>query len=106
MVKCKKNKYSFFHETSKKDNILLCLSNLNINGLTVVRESSIKFLGVNTDENLTLRDHIYTTENKVTKNLGFLYQGKYYLCEICLKQIYFGCIHPYLNYGNILIKLN
>ena len=42
-----------------------------------MRESSIKFLGVNTDENLTLRDHIYTTENKVTKNLGFLYQGKY-----------------------------
>ena len=37
---------------------MLCLSNLNINGLTVVRESSIKFLGVKTDENLTLRDHI------------------------------------------------
>ena len=31
----KKAKYSFFHKSSKKDNIPLRLPNLNINGLTV-----------------------------------------------------------------------
>ena len=35
------------------DNISLQLPNLHINVLTVERESSIKFLGVRIDENLT-----------------------------------------------------
>ena len=42
----KKIKFSFFHKSSKKDNIPLRLPNLNINGFTIERESSIKFLGV------------------------------------------------------------
>ena len=37
----KKTKYSFFHKSSKKDNIPLRLWNLNLNGFTVERESSI-----------------------------------------------------------------
>ena len=49
----KKTKYYFFHKSLKKGNILLRLPNLNINGLTVDRESSIKFLGLWIDENLT-----------------------------------------------------
>ena len=39
--------------------------NLNINGLTIECESSIKFLRIWIDENLTLRDHIHTLENKI-----------------------------------------
>ena len=44
------NKYSFFHKSSQIGNIPLRSSNLNINGLTVGRESSIKFLGGTIDE--------------------------------------------------------
>ena len=97
----KKSKYSFFHKLSKKDNVPLRLPNLNINGLTVECESSIKFLRVWIDENLTWRDHIHTVENKLTKNIGLLYQRKYYLDDKCLKEIYFAYIHAYLNYANI-----
>ena len=97
----KNNKFSFFHKSSKKDNIPLRLPNLNINGFTIERESSIKCLGVSIDENLTWRDYIYTVENKIAKNIGLLYQGKHYLDDNCLKQIYFAHIHAYLNYGNI-----
>ena len=61
---------SFFHKSSKEDNISLRLPSLNINGLTVERESSIKFLRVWIDENLTWRDHIHTIENKIAKNIG------------------------------------
>ena len=32
-------------------------------------ESSIKFLGLWVDENLTWRDHIHTVENKIAKIL-------------------------------------
>ena len=66
----KKTKYSFFHKSSKTDNIPLQLPNLNINGSTVESESPIKFLGVWIDENLTWRDHIHTVENKIAKNIG------------------------------------
>ena len=97
----KKTKFSFFHKSSKKDNILLRLPKLNINGFTIERQSSIKLLGVWIDENLTWRDHIHTVENKIAKNIGFLYQGKHYLDDNCLKQIYFAYIHANLNYANI-----
>ena len=97
----KKTKCSFFHKSSKKDNIALRHPNLNMNGLTVEHESSIKFLKVSIDENLTWRDHVHTVENKNAKNIGFLYQGKHYLDKHCLKQIYFAYIHAYLNYANI-----
>ena len=97
----KKTKYYFFHKSSKKDNIPLRLPNLNINGFTVERESSIKFLGVWIAGNLTWKGHIHTIENKIAKNIGLLYQGKHYLDDKCLKQIYFAHIHTYLNYVTI-----
>ena len=36
--------------------------------MTLKCESSVKFLGVKIDENLTWRDHINTVENKIAKN--------------------------------------
>ena len=48
----KKNKYSFFHKPSKKDDIPLVLPKLNINSSEIARNESIKFLGVLLDENL------------------------------------------------------
>ena len=74
---------------------------MNINGFTIGRESSIKFLGVWADENLTWRDQIYTVENKIAKNIGLVYQEKLYLDDNCLKQIYFAYIYAYINYANI-----
>ena len=68
----RRGKFSFFHKSSKKDNIPLRLPNLNINGVTIERESSIKFLGVWIDENLPWRDHVHTVENKIAKNIGLL----------------------------------
>ena len=47
----------------------LRISKLKINGLIVERESSIRSLRVTIDENLTLRDHIHTVENKVTRKV-------------------------------------
>ena len=88
----KTTKYSFFRRLSKNDNIPLRLPNLHINGFTVERESSIKFLEVWIDESLTWRNHIHTIENIIAKNIGLLHQGKHYLNDNCLKQIYFAYI--------------
>ena len=86
-------------QKKKEDNIPLRLPNVNINGLTVERESSVNFLGVRIDENLTWRDHMHTVECKIAKNIGLSNQGKHYLDENCLKEIYFAYIHAYLNYA-------
>ena len=101
LLNVKKTKFSFFQKSSEKDNIPLRLPNLNIIGFNIERESSIKFLGVWIDENLSSRDHIHTVENKIAKNLGLLYQGKHYLDDSFLKQIHFAYIHTYLNYASI-----
>ena len=50
LLNVERDKYSFFHKSSQIGNIPLRPSNLNINGLTVGRESSIKFLGSTIDE--------------------------------------------------------
>ena len=90
-----------FSQIIKKDNILLQLPNLNTNGLTTKRESSIKCLGVWIVENLTRRNRIHTVKNKIAKNIGLLYQGRYNLDENCFKQIYFAYIRAYSSYTNI-----
>ena len=69
----KRPSFFFTHKSSKKGNIPLRLPNLNINGFTIERDSSIKLLGVWIDENLTCRDHIHTVENKIAKNVGLLH---------------------------------
>ena len=37
------------------------------------------------DENLTWKDHIKTVENKLAKNVGFLYRAKQFLDGTYLK---------------------
>ena len=60
-----KTKYSFFHNTSKKDDIPLKLLRLQINNYNIERTPSVKFLGVLLDGNLSWKDSIKYTENKI-----------------------------------------
>ena len=96
-----KTKYTFFHKSKRKDDIPLRLPLLKINEYKIERQSSIKFLGVLLDENLSWKDHISTIETKVAKNIGLLYKAKHFVNEECLKQLYFAYIHSYLSYANI-----
>ena len=52
---------------------------LKINNFEIKRTTSIKFLGIMVDENLTWNDQIYILENKLSKNIGQLYREKPYL---------------------------
>lgn len=79
----------------------LILPKLKINDEIILRQSSIKFLGVLLDENLTWGRHIQQVENKIAKNLGIIYKAKQFLDKKCLINIYYSYIHSYLNYGNI-----
>ena len=97
----KKTKYSFFHSLGLQDKIPLQLPKLEINSISIKRESVMKFLGVLLDENMTWKNHISCIENKISKNIGILYKVRGVLNKMCMKQLYFSFIHSYLNYGNI-----
>ena len=97
-----KTKYTLFHKVRQKDNISLKLPSLFINDKEIKRVASIKFLGIMLDEHLTWRNHITTTENKISKNLGLFYKAKRVLNMNALKSLYFSFSHSYLNYGNIV----
>ena len=96
-----KTKFTLFHKLRDKDNLPLQLSNLKINNNEIKRSSSIKFLGVLVDEDLTWIDHITLVENKLSKNLGLLHKAKNYLNKKSMVNLYYSFIHSYLNYGNI-----
>ena len=97
-----KTNYTLFHKDSTKDKLPLKMSELKISNSITKRKSSVKFLGVMLDENISWKDHIETTGKKLVKNIGLLYRTKPYLDETPLKTIYFSYIHSYLNYVKIV----
>ena len=96
-----KTKYSFFHSKAYSNLIPLQLPALKINNMIIKRETTMKFLGILLDENLSWKQHINYIEKKISKNNGILYKSRYFLNEKCSKMLYFAFIHSYLNYGNI-----
>ena len=95
-----KTKFTLFQKPRDKDNLLLQLPNVKINNDKIKRSSSIKFIGVLVDENLTWLDHITLVENKLSKNLGLLHKAKNYLNKKCMVSLYYSFIYSYFNYGN------
>ena len=99
----KKTKYTLFHKKFNEDGLPLNLPFLKIGSNQIQRKKVITFLGVMLDENLDWQEHILTIEKKKkAKNIGLLYLAKYLLNKSSLRCIYFGYIHYYLNYLNIV----
>ena len=82
-------------------NLPLKLPILKLNNFEIKRTTSIKFLGIMVDKNLTWNNHIHILENKLSKNIGLLYRAKPYLDKNTMATLYFSFFHSYLNYGNI-----
>ena len=68
----------------------------------IKRQSSTKFLGILLDENLSWKEHLKLTENKVPKNIGLIYKARSYLNKDSLLALYFSYIHSYINYANLV----
>ena len=62
-----KTKYTLFHKKPVRDNIPLKLPDLKIANNSIERTTSIKFLGVMIDENITWEDHIHTIEKNLQR---------------------------------------
>ena len=68
-INTKKQAFSLYYESAKKDNLHFALPILTIDDVDLKRKISTKFFGVLLDENLTWKDHISTIENKISKNI-------------------------------------
>ena len=97
-----KTKYSFFHKSSKKNNIPLVLRNLRICNNEIKQCESVKLLDVFLDENLTLKDYIRYMENKIAKNIGLLFRFKPYLTKKCVL-LYYSYIHTQAIHKKLLV---
>lgn len=88
-LNAKKTNYTLFHSLTKRDDLPLALPKLSIGDSEIKKVTSIKFLGVLLDENLTWKDHIKIVETKISKNLGLLYRAKTFLNKKSLTALYF-----------------
>ena len=76
--------------------------NININGNSITKVSSCKFLGVIIDESLNWQEHILYTKSKIAKTLGILYNARKNLSRPQLLSLYTCLVEPYIFYCNII----
>ena len=95
-INIKKTKFTLSDKKSFKDEIPLKLPALMIGNNNIEIKSTIKLLVVMMDEHISWIDDARTVENKIAKNIGFLYRVSQFLNEDSLKAVYFSYIHSYL----------
>ena len=89
-----KTKFTLFHKSWDKDNLPLKLPILKINNFEIKRTTSIKFLGIMVDENLTWNDQIHILENELSKNIGLPYRVN--LDKNTMTTLYLSFFYSYL----------
>ena len=57
-----------------------------------------KYLGVQTDENLTWKNQIKSVTEKVSRAIGFLKYDKHFLLEAIVKTLYTSIVEPHFQY--------
>ena len=65
-------KNEIFQKASRRDDLPLVLLKLFINNQVTKRQPSRKLLGILLDENLTWKEHLKFTKNKIAKNTGLI----------------------------------
>ena len=69
--------------------------------IEIKRKSSVKFLGIIINENVTWKNHIKVIENKVYKNIRLPYRASHSLDFKNLLKTHFFFVHIYISYANV-----
>ena len=72
----KTNKISINIDNTNKENLPVKLLLLSLDEFEIKQVYSAKFLGVQIDENITWKQQITLMQNKLSKNLGLLFNAK------------------------------
>ena len=73
--------------------------NLKFNGVNIQQVSTVKYLGVTFDANLTWKNHIDELCMKLSKTVGIVSKLRYYVNIDELKMLSNSLIYPFLTYG-------
>ena len=69
--------------------------NLHINEENLVRIGSNKYLGVQIDSEIELREHVTSAEGRISRAMGMLKYAKKYLLLETVKNIYTSIAEPH-----------
>ena len=73
--------------------------NLKIDGVNIQEVSTVKYLGVTFDSNLTWKNHVNELCLKPSKTVGIFSKLRYYVNVDILIMLYYSLIYPFLTYG-------
>ena len=73
-----------------------------INGIKIKRSNSVKYLGVNIDENLKFETHINNLGAKISRNIGIMSRVRHFLSCRELLILYNALVLPFINYRAIV----
>ena len=73
--------------------------NLKIDGVNIQEVSTVKYLGVTFDSNLTWKNHVNERCLKLSKTEGIFSKLRYYINVVILIMLYYSLIYPFLTYG-------
>lgn len=95
-VNMPKTKFMIF---SRTDQSLPELSRLPIDEYTYLeRVSTMRYLGVLVDQNMSWKEHIAKLRMKLGRNVGILRHLKFILPFHAMRSVYFALVHSYLSY--------
>ena len=78
--------------------------NLKIDGVIIQEVSTVKYLGVTSDSNLTWKNHVNELCLKLSKTVGIFSKLRYYVNVDILIMLYYSLI--YQAYSGTLTRLN
>ena len=91
-----KTNFVLFHSKKLKPYKSL---NLKIDGVNIQEVSTVKYLGVTFDSNLTWKNHVNELCLKLSKTVGIFSKLRYYVNVDILIMLYYSLIYPFLSYG-------
>ena len=97
-----KTNYMLFKNRHNTKSSSKVVPNIVMDGMSITKVSTTKFLGVTIDDGLTWNNHNNNVANIVSKYSGILYRLKHSLPANALFTIYNTLVLPHLQYCNII----
>ena len=88
----------FKHQRKKLDSPI----KIKLNRKRLYPSKSVKYLGINIDENLNWKQHIHDIAIKLNRANSVLYTIRNYVNKHILRTIYFSIFDSHINYANLI----
>ena len=99
-INLEKTNYMLFKPTAKLlQNVERLNLQIKIGDVLIKRTSSVKYLGIIMDENLTWCEHLDYLQKKLMKFVGIFYKRRKVLPNECRRNLYYAFVHSNIIYG-------